>query len=153
MATYEMVDSVVDKMISRIQENITSLGGSSSTPVIEGDEYPERVTVFPSIYIIPLIEGGDHLKTHMGGITNRFHEFTVTIIGLYKASSVTEALRTTRQYAYTCADLFSDKNQKVIGTKGGAIFIDPVVNVGYHRPGDKVIHTWSVKLTARSVTI
>lgn len=152
MATYEFIDSVVDAMISRIQTNITTLGGTSSTPVTEGDELPERVTIFPSIFIIPLIEGGDQMETKPGGVKNVFHDFTITVVGLYKATTVSELMRTTRQYGYTLADLFSNENYKVNGTKGGAQFLFPRVQPAYYRVGDKIIHSWSVRFKCKSVT-
>lgn len=152
MATHEMVDSIVDEMISRIRTNIVSLGGTVDTPIIEGDEEPHLVRIFPSIYIMPLIEGGDSFKSHMGGVPNKFHEFPITIVGLYRKNTVTEFLRTCRQYGFVAADLFSDSNYKVIGTKGGAAMIDHKMQPAYFRVGDKIVHSWSVKMTAKSVT-
>jgi hypothetical protein len=147
-----MIDSVVDKMISTIQTGIASLGGTASTPVVEGDEEPHLVRTFPSIFIIPLIEGGDRMETKMGGVSHRFHNFSITIIGMYRAGSVAELLRTTRQYGYIADDMFTSNNYKIIGTKGAAVVVGSKLDVGYHRVGDKIVHTWAVKLDMKSMT-
>jgi hypothetical protein len=149
--TAEQIDSVIDEMISRIKNNITDLGGDSSTSVIEGDEEPKLVRTFPSIFIIPLIESGDKITTKIGG-GQRFHEFSITIVGIYRKNTVSEFMRDCRDYGFTCADLFSDENQKVSGTSGNAFLLDPVVHPAYHRVADKIVHTWSVKLSAKLVT-
>ena len=152
MATYEEINSIVDAIISRITTNITKLGGTSGTPVTEGDELPERITVFPSIFVVPLIGDGDRITTKMSN-TPRFHEFPVTIAGVYRAVSVSESLRKTRQYGYEAVDLFTGPgNQKVVGTKGQAVCIDPVMTPGYYRVGNWFIHTWSVRMTVKTIT-
>jgi hypothetical protein len=153
MATYEMVDGVVDAMIARIQANITALGGTSDTPVIEGDELPERITVFPSIFVLPLISRGDQMTTKMGGVNHTFHEFSISIAGVYRKDTVSEFMRTCRQYGYTCSDLFSGPvNYKVTGSKGGVVLLNPNMQPAYYRVVNNIIHTWMVELTAKSVT-
>lgn len=147
-----MIDSVTDKMISTIQTGITTLGGTAETPILEGDEEPHLVRIFPSLFIIPLLEGGDRMETKMGGVSHRFHEFSITVVGMYRANTVAELLRTTRQYGYTAADMFTSNNYKIVGTKGAAVVIGSKLDVGYHRVGDKIIHTWAVKFDMKSLT-
>lgn len=153
MATYELIDSVVDAMVSSITTNIASLGGTATTPITEGDEEPHLVRVFPSIFIIPLIEGGDSISWKMGNVTHRFHEYTITVIGLYRTATVSEAMRTTRQYGYTLADLFSGTNSTITGSKGTGYVTGVKVDCGYFRVGDKIIHSWSVKFSLKSATV
>lgn len=152
MATYEMFNAVTDAIIATLTTNITSLGGTSATPITEGDEEPQRVTVFPSLFVIPLIQSGDKMDWKMGDTAHRFHEFDVTIVGLYKGATVAELLRTTRQYGFVAADLFTGTNQKITGTGGAAIVTGATVQPAYYRVSDKIIHTWSLKLTCKSVT-
>jgi hypothetical protein len=153
MVTSDTINSVIDAILTRVTTNITTLGGTATSPVIEGDEMPERITIFPSIFVIPLIEGGDIVTTHMGGIKNIFHEFSVSIVGIYRASTVSELLRTTRNYGYAALDLFSGPiNYKVVGTGCGAVLVEHKLEVSYHRVGDRIIHVWILKMTAKTVT-
>jgi len=156
MPTFEDVNSIIDAMKSRIETNITSLGGTAGTTVIEGDEQPAGVRVFPSFYITPLLEGGDKITTHMSN-TPQKHEFSVIVSGVYKGANVSSLLRTTRNYGYAAVDLFSVSNQAVSGiyydeegkvdtTRAiKAYCVNPVLEVGYHQVRDYILHVWSVR--------
>lgn len=151
-------------MKSRIETNITSFGGTAGTMVTEGDEQPAGVRVFPSFYITPLLEGGDKITTHMSN-TPRKHEFSVIVTGVYKGANVSSLLRTTRNYGYAAADLFSVSNQAVSGIyydeEGEvdtsrsikAYCVNPVLEVGYHQVRDYILHVWSVRFQVTMHTL
>jgi len=157
MPTYEDFNSVIDAMKSRLESNITSLGGTAGTTVVEGDEQPAGIRAFPSFYIVPLLEGGDRITTSMSN-SPRKHEFSVIISGAYKGANVSSLLRSTRNYGFACVDLFSLTNQtitRIYYTPEGEIdssksikayCINPVLEVGYHQVRDFIVHVWSVKL-------
>jgi hypothetical protein len=152
MTTSATVNNIITTMMARITSNITSFGGTATTPVVEGDNEPAAVDIFPSIYIVPLINGGDHMTQHMND-SALWHEFPVTIVGFYKDYTVTNSLRTTRNYGYAMVDLFSGpSNYKITGTVGGAVVVDWNMEPMYWRVADYIVHNFVVRLSLKSVT-
>lgn len=157
MTTSNTINGIVDEMLARITTNITSFGGTVNTLIREGDEEPAAVDSFPSIYVTPLVGSGDTMTQHMNS-SALFHEFPVTIIGFYKDYSVSNSLRTTRNYGYAMVDLFAGPtNYKISRTVqsvliGGAVVTGWTLEVMYWRVADYIVHNFVVRLTLKSVT-
>ena len=150
MATSDDINGIIDTVISRLTTNVTSLGGSASSPIVEGDELPAQIREFPAFYVIPLISGGDHISQKMSG-SPRFHEFHLTVVGVYKSNSISSLLRSVRNYGYAAVDLFSLENQKITNAEGlSAYCLNPVLEVNYHYANGSFIHTWAVDLSLKN---
>lgn len=165
MTTYEDINAIIDGIVARMETNIVSLGGTSGQKVIEGDETPAAIRSFPSFYCLPLIDGGDQITTVMS-FGPRDHFFKVILAGAYKSIGIAALLRTTRNYGYVCADLFSLSYQAVSGIyydEEGVVDTSrsikgyctkPKVNVSYHQLGSSgFVHTWSVEIFITTKTM
>jgi len=157
MATAEEINGVIDLIIDKMRDNISSLGGSAESMIIEGDEEPtylERYpgfTGFPIFFVVPLGAGGDSMKQSMS-TPDLIHTFKVTIIGFYKDYTVEGSLRSTRNYGYNLIDLFTSPHNHLTGDSCAAYIIDPVLQCGYWRVSDYIIHDWIATLTIKTKT-
>lgn len=158
MATADQVNAVIDVIISRITTNITSLGGTVSTPVTEGFEEPTYLVKtgnLPSIWILPHFEGGDEMETSISSPDMK-HEFSVLIVGYYGSVSdnLSDLLRTVRGYGYACIELFSGNNQGLGGSGRPAVVRSETrLTPDAWRVADYIVHSWQVKLTVSMWTV
>lgn len=154
-STAEHINGIVDAIINRLEAAEESLVPEGQTlTVIEGDEEPQYIKALPSIYVIPLGEGGDTISmsqdyTEEGMV----HNFSTTIIGFYRYKDITSGIRPTRTFAYNALDLFVGENQVVTSYTSdgtmmfGAATIDSTkVKIGYRRDKDFVVHAWILTL-------
>lgn len=152
MSVGDQINDIVDGYMSRIRDNIRALGGTADSLVIEGDEEPNRITRFPSFFVIPLIEGGDTVQNSMSS-DDELHEFTITILGVYRKNTVPEFIRQCRSYAFACDAMFRGaENYKVHGPvlRKTAVNVGSKVQVYYHRVSPNIIHGFSVRLTVQA---
>jgi len=147
MTTAAFINGVVDEVISRLKTNIVSLGDPDSKKyVYERDEYPPFIENFPSFFVLPLAERQDTIKFAQGG-DQLWHEFPIIIAGYYKKDGLETTLRETRDYAYTCLELF--KGQKI--NVSDAYVTRATVKVGYWIAVDYTIHTFIITLNLKAV--
>lgn len=151
MASKTVKNGIVDAVKALILANITTLGGTSASRITEGDEEPtylEREGYgFPCFFVVPLVEGGDRIHTHMGG-TLQDHDFPITVIGYYKTDKISDGIRTTSDYGYDFVDLIAGKH--LTGTGFGGYLLDPVLDIGYQRVVDNIVHWWIVRFDVKT---
>lgn len=152
MTTASAINSIVDGIITKIQENSSALG--DPIRINEWDEhpaYPAERGELPSIYILPFVDGKDKISWTMGN-TNLEHTFPVTVVGYYKFDDVETSLRIVRDYGCNLLDLF------VGYTCASKIGIGEVYEAsmegGYWIPsgGAFVVHIFIVTLWIRVIT-
>ena len=152
--TAEYLNGVVDVVLSRITSaEATLVPPGQNLTVIEGDEEPQYIKALPSVYVIPLGEGGDSITSPQqadeGGLT---HNFSVTVCGFYRYKDISSGMRATRTFGYNALDLFVGDNQLITAYSPtssvfyGALTVDAKVKVGYRRDKDFVIHAWILTL-------
>jgi len=154
VTTAQRIDGLVDAIIDRLDENKTALG---ATDVSEGDEDPRYIQA-NTLYVLPLVEGKDDMKTHPGETGEMQHQFPVSIIGYYKylgRTAIPDGLRPVRKYGYDVIDLFAGGPQEAIEGAAGSgadtetvvgMVTDPSAESGYFRVADYVIHYFIVRL-------
>ena len=147
--TATALNTMVATLKTLILTNKANLGLSSISEVFERDESPavalENGNV-PSIYIVPLAEGGDNMNSSIGS-QEVWHEFPITIYAYYRLDEVPNGLVTTRNYGYNLVDyLWGD------GIKGTeANILKQKLDVGYYVMVDNIIHYFILRLTIRSL--
>ena len=153
--TSAYINAAVDAAITLIKTNATtSLGCSASTDVYERDEHP---AVFnqsgrnESIYIIPIVEGGDTMD-HTMGLEAVYHSFPITFVGLYRLQTdnregLESNLRTIRNYGYKMFDLILINSDQNLG--GAESAPKSTLDTKYWQIGDNVIYAWILKCDFR----
>jgi hypothetical protein len=150
-----LIDAYVDAVIERIRDNEDLLVPKAARPltVLEGDEEPNRIDVFPQVRVIPLIGDGDRIMYPQGAdCLSAEHHFSTTIIGFYQYRDIPSGLREVRKFGYNCLDLFTGENQVIQAVLesgyvfGVATIDDTKVKVGYRRSGDYLIHAFQITL-------
>ncbi|MFA7122358.1 MAG: hypothetical protein WC277_12825 [Bacilli bacterium] len=166
------------KFDALIEGIMTRISGAKDTidieTVREGDELPAYLET-NSIYVIPLIEGRDQIKTHMGDDEVVVHEFPVQVVGYYRytgRTAISDGLRPVRGYGFDVIDLFTPGVSGALATSvtegavepdefgdGGdpgtttdvaCFFTDPSLESGYMRITDYVIHYFIVTLNVKA---
>lgn len=156
-STGQLIDAIVDAIVDRITEHKAALG---ITKVTERDGMPTYVEN-GECFVIPLVEGKDVMRTPIGGGPLE-HQFPVLIVGHYTEQTVEAGLRSTRNRGYDTLDLFFGSPEKevvvgrvvqdddVIGAVAAYPY-DPVLEVGYARVTDYILHWFIVKLNLKTV--
>ncbi len=151
--TAARVNGLIDAIIARIEAGGGPLG---ILAVDERDEIPAYVDP-GTCFVIPLVEGKDVMRTPIGGGSLE-HQFSVTIVAYYRYDDIAAGLRPTRDAGYGVLDLFfGDHDRETIEAVVGeealqAYPYDPVLEVGYARITDYVLH-WFIATIKLKVVI
>jgi hypothetical protein len=147
--TSDKINSVVDEIVTLLSTNSATLGGLLG--VLERDEEPAVPASnhsLPWAYVIPIMEGGDHLTSTID-TTAVYHEFPITVLGYYEMPDIDKAsLRLTRQYGYTAFDIIRQHESGVLGA-GGLVEAD--LDVGYWVSVDVIVHFFILKCMFKSL--
>ena len=149
MTSYGSINAVTDEVISRLNTNKVSLG--NFTAIKERDEEPSVIanhqSELPMIVVMPLANNPDNIRMTMSDGGEIYHSFSLTIMGYYKFSTLDSDIRTMRNYAYICLDLFRGANSKVATAHIDAASVNP----GYFILVDNSIYKWVVKFHMRMI--
>lgn len=148
MEDYEFINSIVDEIISRIENNATELGGI--VEVLEKDEDPALIEKFPTVFVIPMGDGEMALQNIQGEDGN-YMDFPVHIVGIYKTyglDAIEDGLRPTRNYGLVCNSLFSGDNGVITEN---SIRINSTMRTGYWTAVDYVLHYFYLTIQIKSI--
>lgn len=148
--TADKIDRVVDEVISLISTNSATLGGLLG--VLEKDEEPAVPAAdhrLPWAYVIPVMEGGDHMVNSMDNVSVS-HEYPITVVAYYEMDDVeASTIRQVRRYGYTAYDILRQHDYTVIGPFAGLTEAD--LDVGYWVAVDAIVHFFILRCTFKSL--
>lgn len=147
--TADKIDIAVDEIISVLQ-TATNLGGLLG--IEERDEEPAVPAAdhrLPWAYVIPIMEGGDHMTLSVDN-ESTWHEFPVTVVAYYAMDDISQtSLRTTRGYGYNAFDLLREHACGIFGPTAGLVEAD--LDVGYWVSVDSLVHFFILKCMFKSL--
>lgn len=146
--TADKINKVVDETISLIRANSAILGGLLD--VYERDEEPAVPAydhLLPVAYVIPIMEGGDHITSTIDA-TAAYHEFPITVLAYYESENIND-LRPVRGYGYTAYDIIRQHNWGIIGPFAGLVEAD--LDVGYWTSVDMLVQFFILKFMFKSL--
>lgn len=150
MLTKDFADGLVDAIISRIEDNASSLG---NPVVLEWSEDVSVVENLPAIYVVPMVGKAKAIQAQ--GSDDEKVSIPVTIAGYYNPddnddSDVRVSMRVIRDYGFDCGDLFRGDAAEVRFTDGtqyaGAICTEKTVENAYWGIVDRVIHVFTITM-------
>jgi hypothetical protein len=148
--TADKIDKVVDEVISLLETNAATLGGLLG--VLEKDEEPAVPAanhMLPWAYVIPTMEGGDHMVNY-ADTESVMHEYPITVVGYYEMPDTDQtSIRAVRRYGYTAYDILRQHDYTVIGPFAGLTEAD--LDVGYWVAVDAVVHFFILRCTFKSL--
>ena len=149
--TKDAINSIVAEIKSLVMTNTATLGGIKG--VSERDETPAVVAQdgrLPWAYVIPIMEGGDHMIMTIDPSTVD-HEFPITLVVYYglNDTELDTALETVRDYGYNAFDIIRRHNAGIIGPQGGLTEAD--LDVGYWVSVDQIVHFFILKLMFKAL--
>jgi hypothetical protein len=146
MSSADAINGIIDTLIARLNANSVLLGISKVT---ETDQEPRYLDP-PEAYVIPFVEGKDTIGMYAGGDE---HTYPINIVAFYKCDDIQTGLRPTRTYGLNALDLFNGDNGTLITSSGlyGAEANSALLEVGYWRVGDYIMHYWSLQLQMRQI--
>ena len=149
--TSNKIDKIVDEVMSLLLANSATLGGLIG--VAERDEEPAVPAAdhrLPWAYVIPIMEGGDHMDLTAGDGSSTYHEFPISVVAYYEMPDIdTVSLRSTRRYGYLAFDILRQHNYGILGPFAGMVAAD--LDVGYWVAVDSVVHFFILKCTFKSL--
>lgn len=142
--TSDKINTVVDEIITLLTTNSATLGNLLG--VLERDEEPAVPAAdhrLPWAYVIPIMEGGDHITSTIDA-TAAYHEFPITVVAYYEMQDIDQtSLRVTRKYGYTAYDIIRQHDYGIIGPQAGLVEAD--LDVGYWVSVDAIVHFFILK--------
>lgn len=148
-STASKINLIVDRVKYDLA-NATTLGVASSN-IYERDEnpaIPANEGRLPALYVVPLVEGKDSFDFTMGARPVSYHTFPINIIAYYEMPDIYDSLRTVRDYAYNCVDVFLA--DQALCTSPGQI-VGGTLETGYYVVVDRIIHYWIVVLNIKTI--
>jgi len=156
MATHDLINSIVDEVISRIETNKVSLGLGGAEERAEDPAVMDKVRQYGSYaYVVPLAEGRDRMDVMQGSPDKEmYHNFSINVTGYFDQTALTMSsrgltspLRLTRDYGYKLVDLFNGDDNQI----GMGYVYRFELEQGYYEIVDKIIHTYNIKFFVKSL--
>lgn len=158
MSTAQMIDGVVDAIITRVNNNLVALNLGGIEERAEDPATLDKVRQYGSwAYIVPLAEGRDRMDIMQGSPSGEmYHNFSINIPAYFNMTStvssdgsLTNSWRTTRDNGYNLIDLFTGNNSQI----GYGFVFRAELESGYYQIVDQLITTYNVKFFVKVLEI
>lgn len=155
--TKDLINGIVDAVISRIDTNKVALGIGGVEERAEDPAVVDKVRRYGGYcYVIPLAEGRDRMDVMQGGTKDMYHNFAINVtsyLNMTRTAKAEEALvgslRETRDHAYDLIDLFNGNDNQI----GLGYVYRFELEQGYYLIADQLITTYNVKFYVKSLEV
>lgn len=155
MATKDLINGIVDTVISRIDAAKVSLNIAGVEERAEDPAVMDKVRQYGSwCYVIPLAEGRDRMDNMQGGTKDMYHNFSFNVTAYFdmtslamSATSLISSLRLTRDRGYDLIDLFNGNDNQI----GLGYVYRFELEQGYYQIQTELITTYNVKFYVKSL--
>ena len=156
MATKDLINGIVDAVITRIDTNKLALGIGGVEERAEDPAVMDKVRENGSwCYVVPLAEGRDRMDVMQGSPDKEmYHNFSFNVTSYFDmtdtvkvTNSLISSLRQTRDYGYDLIDLFNGDDCQI-----GLGFVYRLeLEQGYYEITDRLITTYNIKFYVKSL--